>query len=108
VSSWNSFDPMTPTTWPRVAGVYAIYFDAELVYIGQSCDVASRMARHAIKFGYARNIRTPWAVLPDSVSVTAKVKPSKVVGDWAMWEIRLIRRLQPAFNRAHLRPRLVA
>lgn len=105
--TWATVDPVHAELngLPRVAGVYAIYFDNELVYIGQSNDLGARLVRHGIKFGYARNIHTPWGSVPDSVKVTAKVKRSRRTGDWAMWEIRLIQRLQPRFNRTFLRKR---
>lgn len=96
--NWAVLDPMSPDQWPCVAGVYAIYFDERIVYIGQSTNLCARMTRHSLKYGYARNIHTPWGEIPDSVKVTAKVKRSRVIGDWAMWEIRLINRLKPLGN----------
>lgn len=106
--TWAVVDPVHAelNNIPRVPGVYAIYFDAELVYIGQSNDLGARLIRHQIKFGYARNIQTPWGSVPDSVKVIAKIKRSRRLGDWAMWEIRLIRRLQPRFNRTMLKARV--
>lgn len=86
---------------PRTAGVYAIYFERELVYIGQTWDIGSRLAEHAIRFGYGRNIITPWGDLPDHTRIMIKVKRSRRLGDWAMDEIRLIQRLRPRFNRQH-------
>lgn len=98
--NWAVLDPLRPFTWPRVAGVYVIYFDERIIYIGQSSDVAARMLRHNLQYGYARNVRTPWGDVPDSVCITAKVKRSRVLGDWAMWELRLIQRLKPIGNRS--------
>ncbi len=84
---------------PNLPGVYVIYFGDELVYIGQSNNIRARFARHNIRYGYAQNIITPWGDVPESVGVFAKIKPSKRLGDWAMWEIRLIHRLQPRLNK---------
>ena len=84
---------------PAKPGVYAIYFDDEVVYIGQSNNLLARLTRHQIRYGYARNIRTPWGDLPDSVRVHCKYRISRRLGDWAMWEIRLIHRLKPRFNK---------
>lgn len=84
---------------PVLPGVYAIYLGDELVYIGQSNNLRVRFARHNIRHGYAKNIITPWGDVPASVGVTVKIKPSVRLGDWAMWEIRLIHRLQPRFNK---------
>lgn len=86
---------------PRCAGVYAVYFDNELVYIGQSWNVAARFSEHSIRYGYGRNIITPWIDLPDHTEVKVKVKRTRRLGDWAMDEIRLINRLRPQFNRQH-------
>lgn len=90
---------------PRAAGVYAIYFDETLVYIGQSCNVANRLASHNFRYGYGRNIITPWGDIPDEMLVTVKVGASRRMGDWAMREIRLINRLKPQFNTHHLNRR---
>lgn len=105
--NWVRVDPVHAVlnSIPRVPGVYAIYFDDELVYIGQSNDMGARLVRHAIRYGYAGNIHTPWGSIPDTVNVTAKIKKSRVRGDWAMWEIRLIERLSPRFNRTFVRAR---
>lgn len=105
--NWAVLQPVGAllSSLPRCPGVYAIYFDDELVYVGQSNDVGARLIRHRIQYGYARNIHTPWGSIPDTVNVTAKVKRSRVLGDWAMWEIRLICRLKPRFNMNYLKRR---
>jgi hypothetical protein len=86
---------------PKVAGVYAIYFDETLVYIGQSCNVANRLTGHQIRYGYGKNIITPWGDVPEETLITVKVGASRRMGDWAMREIRLINRLKPMFNTHH-------
>lgn len=86
---------------PRCAGVYAIYFGDELVYIGQSSSVAARLVEHDIRYGYGRNIITPWGDVPEDTPIRVKVKRSRRFGDWAMDEIRLICRLRPRFNRQY-------
>lgn len=88
---------------PHCAGVYAIYFDDELIYVGSSTDISNRFCLHKFRYGYARNIHTPWGEVCDEVKVTVKVKRSRRLGDWAMSEIRLITRLKPRFNRQHCR-----
>jgi hypothetical protein len=96
---WAAYDLMDGRTrLPRFAGAYALYIDGRLVYVGQSCDIANRFSEHAIRLGYAKNIHTPWGTFPDTTAIVLKVKRSRVLGDWAMWEIRLIRRLRPQFN----------
>ncbi len=90
---------------PKTAGAYAVYFDGELVYIGQSNDIANRFCEHRIRHGYAKYIITPWGEVQATTHIDVKVKRSVVIGDWAMWEIRLINRLQPKFNKHHSKRR---
>jgi len=86
---------------PRMAGVYAILFDGQLVYIGSSTDIANRFSEHKIRYGYGKNIITPWGDVSADTQITIRIKRSALRGDWAMWEIRLIHRLKPQFNRQH-------
>jgi hypothetical protein len=106
-SNWAVVDPANAAnnSPPSVPGVYAIYFDDELVHIGQSNDLRARLIRHDIKSGCDRNIRTPWRSPPDLVKVTAKFKRSRRNGDWARRAIRLTTRLQPRFNQTYVRVR---
>lgn len=97
---WKTYDLMN-SRLPRFAGVYALYISGDLVYIGSSTDIANRFSEHNVRFGYAKNIITPWVVVPETTSVELKVRRSVRRGDWAMWEIRLIGRLRPFFNRQH-------
>lgn len=90
---------------PASPGAYAIYFDNRLVYVGQSANVKARISGYRFRHSYGRDIHTPWGDVPNSVSITAKVKCSRRLGDWAMWEIRLIARLRPRFNTHHLNRR---
>ena len=107
--SWTMFRVLPERErLPRCAGAYAIYFDGRLVYIGQSCDIANRFSEHCFRYGYGRHIVTPWGEVPESTTITVKVKRSRRLGDWAMWEIRLIARLRPVFNSHHKRGRRVA
>lgn len=90
---------------PDQPGVYVVYFGGRPVYVGQSNNLRARIARHNIRLGYARNIITPWGDVHEDEGVTAKIKVSRRLGDWAMWEIRLIHRLQPKFNKTFSGPR---
>ena len=90
---------------PNKPCVYAIFFDGNLVYVGQSNSLTNRFAGHAFRFGYGKNIQTPWDSIPDDVKIEIKAKFSEKLGDWAMWEIRLIRRLKPIYNVHHLNKR---
>jgi excinuclease UvrABC nuclease subunit len=90
---------------PNKPCVYAVYFDGDLVYVGQSSSLSNRFSGHAFRYGYAKNIVTPWQTIDDKVKIDIKAKFSERLGDWAMWEIRLIRRLKPIFNRHHINKR---
>lgn len=98
--TWERYDLMKDRI-PPVSCVYAVYFDADLVYVGSSVDVRNRFSEHKIRYGYAKNIITPWCDVPSWTRITLKIKRSIRRGDWAMWEIRLIHRLRPTFNRQH-------
>lgn len=68
----------------KFPGVYAIYDPlGTLVYIGSSMNLRRRVAR------YRCNKNPDWKL---------KVRYTKVVGEWAFREIRLIRRLSPELN----------
>ena len=86
---------------PSKPCVYAVYLDGKMVYIGQTNRLSNRFSGGRFRYGYARNLITPWGDVPDTTVVSIKVRFSERYGDWAMWEIRLIHRLQPEFNRHH-------
>jgi hypothetical protein len=107
MSKWKKFGLYpNKTTLPNRACVYAVYFNDLLVYIGQSSSLSNRFSGHAFRYGYAKNIHTPWADIPSDTKIDIKAKFSEKLGDWAMWEIRLIRKLKPCFNRHHRNKRL--
>lgn len=102
---WTEYDLMTlqsRSALPASAGVYVIYFNGRPVYVGQSANVKARLNGYRFRYGYGKNIHTPWCEVCHTTPITAKVKQSRRLGDWAMWEIRLIARLQPQFNTHHL------
>jgi hypothetical protein len=90
---------------PDQACVYAIYFDGRLVYVGQTNSLSNRFSGHAFRYGYGREIITPWGDIPNTTAIDIKAKFTRRLGDWAMWEIRLIHRLRPGMNTHHRRPR---
>ena len=85
-------------TIPIVACCYVIYFDGELKYIGSTNNLRNRFSGHAIRYGYWKDLITPWRDFDLPVEMIIKYAPSRRYGDWLMREARLIRRLQPAFN----------
>lgn len=74
---------------PSVPGCYAFLIDGKVVYVGSSNNLALRMRAH-------RNC----GKFPIE-SIELRIRPSKKYGDWAMIELRLIRRLKPVFNSKH-------
>ncbi len=105
---WTTFNPMTTLDAPAKPAVYVFYIGGEPVYIGQTANLRNRLSNHRIRHGYARNIVTPWLTVRDDVSVYGKAKITKRFGDWAMWELRLIKRLRPMFNGTFVNERRTA
>jgi excinuclease UvrABC nuclease subunit len=83
---------------PKLPCCYVLYFDGELKYIGSTNNLRNRFSGHAIRYGYGKNLHTPWGDFSDDVNILIKYKPSKKYGDWLMVEARLIKRIQPLFN----------
>jgi len=96
-SRWRRIFPI-PSRVPHSPGCYAVYIDGELVYIGQSVNLHLRLRKGGIcRRKYTSTHFTPWG----EVSVgrfVLKVAYSRKYGDWAMRELRLLRRLKPKFN----------
>lgn len=84
---------------PTLPGVYVLYVDHEPVYVGSAVDVQRRLHEHGVRYGYAKgSIHTrTWGAISGS-AYHWKVKLSVRYGDWAMQELRLIRRLRPRLN----------
>lgn len=102
MSKWKKFGLFPEKSgFPNKPCVYCVYFDDDLVYIGQTNSLSNRFSGHSFRYGYGRNIITPWATLSDDVKIDIKAKFSERLGDWAMWEIQLIRRIKPIFNTHH-------
>lgn len=80
------------TSWMRYPDgpcCYVVYSQGVLVYVGQTVNLRHRMSTSR---SWKRN---PWSSLPELV---VKVRISFKYGDWAMVELRLIRRFQPSMN----------
>lgn len=108
MSKWHKFKLFPAKeriVLPNKPCVYAVYFDDDLVYIGQTNRLSNRFSGHAFRYGYGKNIITPWCDCSDNTRIDIKAKFSVRLGDWAMWEIRLIHRLQPKFNIHHRKSR---
>lgn len=84
---------------PHRPGVYVIYIYDRPVYVGQSSNLALRLRSYKFRYGYNRNIKTPWGDFHDEAPVYCKFKTTRRLGDWLMWEYRLIQKLQPEHNK---------
>lgn len=83
-SRWIKFS--LNTALPPLACCYCVYVGSELLYIGQTHNLRTRFAQH-----------TGQKKFPAGFYL--KVRFGDRYGDWAMRELRLIRRLQPPMNR---------
>ena len=75
-------------------GVYAIYVDSILVYIGQSIGVRQRLRYH-VAFDFSTG--TPYTRWGRG-DISVKYRFSEKFGDWLMWEARLLKKLHPKGN----------
>ena len=94
-SKWIRYDVTDIVLIPSMPGCYVIYLNDQLTYIGQSTNVRKRLENHGIRIGYGAAIFTPWGT---ATEVWFKVRFSSEYGDWAMRELRLIKRIQPPAN----------
>lgn len=74
---------------PDLPGCYALYVHRKLVYVGESTGIRTRVATH---------LKSNPLLKGHSHFVTVKYKCSRRLGDWRMWELRLITRLKPVGN----------
>jgi excinuclease UvrABC nuclease subunit len=97
MSNWVAFDFVnSEPNIPDKPGVYAIFGDGILIYIGQSSNVWKRLLSHNLRLTYSSwGGITPWGTFR---SIVVKVRRSQREGDWLMIEHRLIKRLQPSMN----------
>lgn len=98
---WNKFEGLlhNKRKLPNVSCVYVIYIDDKLVYIGSTYNLRNRYCGNEIRYGFAKNIHTRWGSFNDDTKITLKYKPIKRFGFWLALEARLIRKLQPIFNK---------
>ena len=81
---------------PDVAGVYVFYFASGKLYIGSTINLRNRLSDHSVFHEARLRLDIPMAV---------KYKICIKYGCWLMLEARLIKRLEPSFNKQFRRPR---
>lgn len=104
MSHWKIYDYFE-FKWPELEerpGCYVIYLDGQLSYIGQASNIKARVSSYRPRFGYGNTI---FHLVGGKEGICkqylVKVRYSSRIGDWAMREIRLIKRLQPPLNNTH-------
>ena len=96
LTGWSLFDAVADDLiFPQRPCVYVVYLDGVLTYIGQTINLRERMQRHAIRWGYRPLLITPWGRAERAI---VKAGWPRKYGDWAMRELRLIKRLRPTGN----------
>jgi len=95
-SKWRKYDSLERPCIKEFAGVYAIYINRRLVYIGSSQNVAQRVHFHAMELYNGRPCKEEW---PKVETISFKIKYSEKFGDWLMLEARLIKRIKPLMNK---------
>lgn len=78
------YNPKSPD-FPRAPGVYVIYDGDDLLYVGSTCNLRSRLHQHIHQGIFDFDI--------------VKFSASRRVGEWAYRELRLLNRLRPPKNR---------
>jgi hypothetical protein len=98
-SKWIVVDPTNLMSLPAAPACYVVTVRGVVVYIGQTANLRKRFYEHKFRFGYSNNsILVPWGECVPIGDLAVKVRHSDRYGDWAMRELRLIRRLQPEQN----------
>lgn len=104
MSSWKRVNPIEHWNAPNKPAVYVIYLDGRPVYVGQTTRLRTRLEQHKFNWGYSGRLITPWGEFHTDTKIRCKYRLSRRAGDWLMWELRLIWKLQPIYNvRSRLR-----
>lgn len=96
MSKWISVELTDQSKFPLSPAVYVVYVNEELYYIGSSVRLDYR-----IRWTWMRGRRDHVTLL--NAKITIKYSLSSRYGDWAMRELRLMKRLQPGSNQMHMK-----
>ena len=99
-SKWVRFNIDTLDRMPSDPGCYVIYADGVVIYVGQAINVFRRLRAYNFRYGYGRAQMCSFESEPTFTcgELSVKVRFADRYGDWAMRELRLIKRLKPRFN----------
>jgi hypothetical protein len=95
-TSWVSADPLKYWALPEVPAVYVICVNGRAMYVGQTINLFRRFNAYRMRAAFGVGALTPWGQVEGDLSL--KFSRSRRFGDWAMRELRLIRRLRPVWN----------
>lgn len=103
VGNWITFEFGAPPALPPVPACYVVLFDGSPIYVGQTENLRQRFRGHGFHLVANRDEPapmwlTPWGMF-NAFRVQFKRRTSTRRGDWLMHEARLIKRLNPTFNR---------
>jgi len=98
MADWKKIDPTLHWRAPNTPAVYVIYLDGAPVYVGQTTRLRTRLEQHKFNWSYAGSLITPWGRFHGDTKILCKYRLSRRMGDWLMWELRLIWKLQPRYN----------
>ena len=95
-SRWVSCIPGDRNSIPNQPGVYVIYIDDSIAYVGSSTTLRNRLKSYRFKVvnTYKGVASTPFG---RGVALI-KYSTSRKLGEWLMREVRLINRLKPPHN----------
>lgn len=94
VSRWVYFDTANKRWPPKLPGVYVIFFNGQVFYVGSSGTSVFARCRSHYKCLRWKDV--------DKSKLFIKWRGSDRFGDWAMRELRLIRKLRPLRNDKHV------
>lgn len=93
-----------------IAGVYVVFGETyaemlggtvkDLMYIGYTQNIRSRLKQHKMCENQWGNIDSPWI---HHKNITIAVRPDRIPFEGASLELRLIKRLNPLCNSCHTR-----
>lgn len=99
MSRWVEFGDLSlPSELLVKPACYVVFGDGRVQYVGSTMNMQRRLSKHgAVRVLYGASTETPWGIFRD---FKIKIRYSTKYGDWAMRELRLIRRLKPTQNLA--------
>ena len=94
-SRWVRLSKVEAHHIPELSACYVVFSGKKVLYVGSATKLYSRLVHgHRIldgTIGYRKDACNP-------KKITVAYRPSVKLGDWAMVEIRLIKRLKPSLN----------